>query len=248
MNHRITFFSVFSLALVAVATSACASGPAATPTPSPAPKANQVQIAASQDVTLYEDAAGEIANSVGPTNFVGMTTQFKRRRTLLAFDVTSLPSNREIIDVRLEMRMSKTASGAFNTTLHRVTTPWSEGISTSSGMGGKGAPAQIGDPTWIHSSYPDTFWSNEGGDFTEEESATTSVDNQVRYSWSDPRLVEDVSKWITGASPNFGWLIIGDERFQKTAKRFDSREHASADRRPTLVIEFAPTVTGAGSG
>ena len=159
---------------------------------------------------------------------------------LIAFDVTSLPANREITSVRLEMRMSKSASSAVDVALYRVTSAWAEGASAASGMGGKGTAALAGDPTWLHAVYPDTPWLTAGGDHVTEASAVTSVDNFVRYSWSGPGLAEDVRMWANGAVPNLGWLAIGDESRHKTAKRFDAREHASVDRRPSLMVELAP--------
>lgn len=228
------------IALFASVASACATGPRATPTPTPTPDPNVVRLTPSQDATLFEHAEGELASSVGPNNFVGMTNRNVRRRMLIAFDLTSLPADREIVAATLEMRMSKSASGAFDVSLHRVTTPWAEGPSAASGMGGKGTNSTVGDPTWIHASYPDTPWSSSGGDYVAVPSATTSVDNFVRYTWSGPGLVDDVRAWASGATPNHGWLAIGDETHQKTAKRFDAREHANVDRRPTLVIELAP--------
>jgi hypothetical protein len=242
MFSRFRFLLAVSVALFATVVSACGGGSgetsAATPTPTPNP--NMVRLAPSQDATLYEHDEGAIASSVGPTNFVGVTNRRERRRMLIAFDMTSLPANREITGVRLEMHMSKSASGAVDVTLHRVTSAWAEGTSAASGMGGKGTAALAGDPTWLHAAYPDTPWLTAGGDHVAAASAVTSVDNFVRYSWSGPGLAEDVRMWANGAVPNLGWLAIGDETRQKTAKRFDAREHASVDRRPSLVVELAP--------
>jgi len=228
---------LFLLALIVSSASACGGGT----TPTPALDPNIYRFSASQDATLYEHAAGELASSAGTSNFVGVTNQYEIRRMLLAFDLTSLPANREVINVTLQMRMSKSASGPFDVAMHRVTTPWGEGASSaSSNTGGKGSTSSAGDPTWVHAVYPDTAWSNSGGDHVAQASAVTRVDNFVRYVWSDPGLVQDVRLWASGEKPNFGWLIIGDESNQKTAKRFDSREHSDLTRRPFLLVELAP--------
>jgi hypothetical protein len=225
------------LALVASVASACT----AESLPTPTPNSNILRFAASQDATLYESLDGEIASSLGTANFAGVTNQRERRRTLLAFDLTSLPADREVIGVTLQMRMSKSASGPFDVSMHRMTTPWGEGSSAAaSNTGGKGSSASAGDPTWIHAAYPDTRWSNAGGDHLMQASAVTRVDNFVRYSWSGPGLVEDVRLWAADDQPNFGWLIIGNELHQKTAKRFDSREHSEVTRRPLLLVELLP--------
>jgi hypothetical protein len=227
-------------ATVVLALAACSGGTDDPPTPTPTPDANVVRLAPSQDATLYEHADGALANSAGQTSFVGMTNRRELRRTLIAFDLTSLPADREVVGVTLEMRMSKSASGAFDVAMYRVTTPWAEGIAAAGGMGGKGTDSTSGDPTWTHAASPGTPWDNPGGDYLPKASAVTSVDNFVRYSWSGAGLVDDVLAWASGAEPNYGWLLIGDEDFQKTAKRFDAREHEEVTRRPTLVVELAP--------
>jgi hypothetical protein len=224
-------------ALIAISVPACVSDPI----PAPAPNPNILRFSASLDATLYENANGEIASSVGPSNFVGVTNQREIRRMLLSFDLTSLPADREVINVTLRMRMSKSASGPFDISMHRVTTPWGEGTSSAgSSTGGAGSTSSPGDPTWAHAAYPDTMWSNAGGDHVTRASAVTSVDNFVRYDWSGPGLVQDVGLWTAGEKSNFGWLIIGDESHQKTAKRFDSREHPDITRQPFLLIELEP--------
>lgn len=237
MFSRFPLPAFLLLALITSVASACAGESLPPPTPNP----NVVRLAPSQDATLFENADGEIASSVGTANFVGMTNERELRRMLLAFDLTSLPTDREVIGVTLQMRMSKSASGPFDISMHRVTTPWGEGTSAAaSNTGGKGSTSSAGDPTWLHAAYPDTLWSNAGGDYVAQASAVTSVDNFVRYTWSDPRLIQDVRLWAAGDIPNFGWLIIGDESRLKTAKRFDSREHSNASRRPFLLVELAP--------
>ncbi|MDA0799647.1 MAG: DNRLRE domain-containing protein [Chloroflexi bacterium] len=238
--HTPTMAVGILVAIFVSVASACAAEPSAPPTPTPTPNPNVVRLTPSQDATLFEHHIGGLASSTGANNFVGMTNRNVRRRMLIAFDLSSLPANREIVAATLEMRMSKSASGAFDVSLHRVTTAWAEGTSAASGMGGKGTASVPGDPTWIHSAYPNTLWTTDGGDYVAEPSATTSVDNFVRYSWTGPGLVDDIHAWTSRAAPNFGWLAIGDEAHQKTAKRFDSREHSNVDRRPTLVIELAP--------
>lgn len=228
--------AIIGMFLALAVVSACSSP--ATPTATPDP--NVVRLVASQDATLYEDPDGALASSAGATGFVGITNRALARRMLVKFDLSSLPADREIVSATLQMRMSKSASGAFEVSLHRATTAWAESTSSASGMGGKGADSAEGDPTWIHSAYPNAFWHAVGGDFVTEPSAVTSVDNFVRYSWSDQGMVSDIAAWISGESVNNGWIVIGDEEHHKTAKRFDAREHENPDRRPTLLIEFAP--------
>jgi hypothetical protein len=61
------------------------------------------------------------------------------------------------------------------------------------------------------------------------------------YTWgSSPRLIQDVQAWVDDPSMNFGWLIMGDESTNRTATRYDSREHPDSENHPVLTIEFTP--------
>ena len=54
-------------------------------------------------------------------------------------------------------------------------------------------------------------------------------------------MAADVQSWVSGAQPNFGWVVKHtDEIALGTAKRFSSRENSSPSQRPTLVIDFTP--------
>ena len=62
------------------------------------------------------------------------------------------------------------------------------------------------------------------------------------------RMVADVQAWLDDPSTNFGWIVVGDETQNETAKRFltvESTSNGGADR-PSLTITFSTTgVTGA---
>jgi hypothetical protein len=125
-----------------------------------------------------------------------------------------------------------------NITVHRVLRDWGEGSSTSSG--GSGAPVQPGDATWLHTFFPDSLWSNPGGDFDASPHAATPVGGVGDYAWSGPGLVADVQAWLAAPETNFGWLLRGDESLPRTARRIDTHENTNPGVRPTLYVEFSP--------
>jgi hypothetical protein len=51
-------------------------------------------------------------------------------------------------------------------------------------------------------------------------------------------MVTDVQGWLDEPSSNFGWLLVGNEGENGTAKRFDSKENPRDERSPSLTIEF----------
>ncbi|MFN8177497.1 MAG: DNRLRE domain-containing protein [bacterium] len=204
-----------------------------------------VQLEPVRDNSMYENS-GTLSNGAGIYLFSGVIQDGFRRRCLLRFDLSGIPANASIQDARLTLTVSNSISGAVPMTLHRALADWGEAGSDAGTPGGLGAPAQPGDATWTHAFYPSVMWSAAGGDFDATASATTSVAGLGSYQWSDARLIADVQSWVTGALPNFGWILLGDESASGTAKRFDSREFPTPASRPMLTVQyFAPTTIDA---
>ena len=53
-------------------------------------------------------------------------------------------------------------------------------------------------------------------------------------------LVAEVQTWVDDPSVNHGWVLRGDEFGNDSAKRFNSRQHPDAARRPLLTVFFDP--------
>ena len=59
----------------------------------------------------------------------------------------------------------------------------------------------------------------------------------------DPGLVSDVQRWLDQPEVNFGWVVVvGDEYFPRSAKRFDSRENGSPEFQPSLTVSYSTGV------
>ncbi len=208
--------------------------------------ADTVVLEASRDNTLYESTSGNLSNGAGDHTFAGVTLVGDLRRALIDFDVAAaIPAGSTIDSVTLTLNMSRSITGPQDVTIHRVLADWGESTSNAGGEEGGGGPAATGDATWVHTFFPDTFWTNLGGDFEAAASATASVAGEGSYSWSSPGLVSDVQGWLDGTLPRFGWMLRGDEAAQPSAKRFDSRENGTPANRPQLVVEFTPPAAAA---
>lgn len=201
----------------------------------------EISIPASKDNTLYQDASGATSNGAGANVFAGKTSNGSIRRGLIYFDLSgSIPAGSAVTDVKVKLNMSKTAAGATNVNLHKVTASWGEGTSDAGANEGSGAASTTGDATWIHRFFNTQNWGTAGGDFSPTASVTLSVGAVGSYQFaSTPQLVADVQGWVSDQSTNHGWIIIGDESANQTAKRFDSREHATAANRPTLIVRYS---------
>ena len=208
-----------------------------------------VQVVATRDNTLYEDAAGELSNGAGWYLFAGNTSQLDpdldTRRALMRFDLAgAVPAGSVVTAVTLTLYMSRApVSSAYPVAVHRVLADWGEGASNDEQNEGNGAPAEHGDATWVHAFFDHEPWASPGGDFDSTASATTLVGAPAQsYTWSSARLREDVQAWVDEPGTNFGWLVRGEESSTRTSKRFNSREDTSSDgsRRPRLSITFTP--------
>jgi hypothetical protein len=200
-----------------------------------------VTLAPIQDSTLYENEEGSLSNGAGDYMFTGRTAQDSDylRRAVMAFDIdANVPADSTIQSATLTLEMVRTVVGAMTFDLHRLTSDWGEGTSNANGQEGKGDDSEPNDATWIHTFYPDSFWTTPGGDFDATASGSTSVDGEGSYSWgSTAQMVVDVQGWLDTPANNHGWILIGPENVQ-SAKRFGSRENNDVALRPALAIEF----------
>lgn len=198
----------------------------------------------SKDNTLFESITGSLSNGVGTNLFVGRTDNSELRRGLVQFDLSTLPTTATVTSVTFSFRVTQTATGNEPVALHRVTASWGEGTSNSTGGGGGGgAAATTNDATWIHRFSNTSNWTSAGGDFVTAPSATISVGGSATYTVpSSANLIADVQGWISNPSANFGWILIGNETLDQTAKRIATREATTAANRPTLSVTYTSTV------
>lgn len=208
-------------------------------------QADVINLAASKDNTLIEDAAGSLSNGKGSYFYSGKTALGALRRGLIAFDCSAIPVGSTINSVQLTLHVSRAASGSESYGLHVVTRQWGEGTSNSDGSvgGGGGAPATSGDATWTQSLNGVSSWSAIGGDFNPIASVTRSVVGTGSYAFTSAGMAADVQQWLNNPAANFGWALIGNEADSSSAKRFDSRENAIASFRPQLVVDYTPIPT-----
>ena len=201
-----------------------------------------VTLSPSKDNTLYESATGNLSNGAGSHLFAGKTAGGGIRRGLIAFElVGQIPAGSTVNGVTLNLFMSKTSAGAKVVTLHRLLADWGEGSSQATRGEGGGASATDGDATWLHGIFDTAFWTEPGGDFLQQSSASISVSGPGSYTWGSAVLmVADVQGWLDDPSTNFGWLLVGDEDSNGSAKRFDSKENSASENRATLIVEFTP--------
>lgn len=195
-----------------------------------------------KDNTLYEHEDGELSNGAGQHIFVGRTNQPALRRALVRFDVEgAVPEEATVTDVELRFHVSmipRGGAGPTSISVHRLESDWGEGTSDATGAEGMGTDATSNDATWIHNFYDGSLWGTTGGDFHEDASASFEVDDTGEYTVRSEGLITDVQNWMGDPSTNFGWILIGDETTNQSARRLDSRENGTESNRPQLTVTY----------
>jgi hypothetical protein len=193
-------------------------------------------------------------NNLGAATFTtaGVTQNNTRTRALYQFDIAgSIPANSLITSAELLLEITRQpadgyAIGTFG--LHRVLVPWGEGnkVAANPNFPGQGAPATLGEATWLSSIHGATLWSLPGGapgvDFVASSSASQVVYSIANSPYSfglTVQLAGDVQYWLDHPAENFGWMLIDEaESVAFTARRFGSRE--GGVNAPKLLIQYQP--------
>jgi hypothetical protein len=134
--------------------------------------------------------------------------------------------------------MSKTITGDVDVSLHKYVSEWGEGNSDAVGDEGAGTAAAPGDATWLHTFHNSELWAAPGGDFVADASATSTVGGIGPYQWSSTTMAADLQSCLADGAGSCGWLVMGDESQNATAKRFGTRENGTEANRPALTVEF----------
>jgi spore coat protein A len=208
----------------------------------PAPAwAAQVTLYPSADNTLFE-SGNTLSCGAGSHLITGRTDIGSLRRAVMAFDVSGIAPGSTITGVSLSIVVNRVRDNAARDHfLHRLTEDWGEAGSNCDGAEGQGAPAEAGDATWLYRFFNTDTWSNTGGTFNPVASTSLSVpDSNGTYTFTGGNLVADVQDMLDNPGNNFGWILIGEEGVNKTARRFFSGENGQAARNPTLVVDFDP--------
>jgi hypothetical protein len=210
----------------------------------PVARAVTVTFGALKDNTLYETTDDSVSNGAGPGMFAGRTGTNAGtpalRRGLIAFDVSSIPSNAVIESATLTLNLSRAAAaGPGNIFIHRLTRDWGEGSSNAGNPGGGGAAVTPGDATWNYNFYNTSMWTDRGGDFFPGSSSARFISDLGKYNFNDSPMATDVAGWVANPGTNFGWIIRGNEETLNSAKRFDTRENPVVANRPVLIVTYS---------
>jgi hypothetical protein len=158
----------------------------------------------------------------------GVMASSAQNRGLLKFDLSSIPVGSQVNSARLELTVRKSPPTPGNACdLHRLLQEFSEASST-----------------WQMRTELDP-WGAPGGqagvDYVSAVSGTAPIGSVagVTHTFdSTAGMIADVTRWITNASENHGWLIkTTNETVSFTARRIWTREGVVP---PKLTVEYTP--------
>lgn len=202
-------------------------------------KADTVDLSPIQDNSIYSEDSTQ-NNGAGVSIFAGRTNGGDLRRALVQFDLSGIPAGSTVTSATLTLTMTRASdTGDRTVSLHRLNEAWGEGTADAGGNEGGGATATPGSATWDSPATGSSTWT-DGGNFNATASASESISTVLQpYGFSGPGLTADVAGWVANGSTNHGWIVIGDETLNRTARRFGSRE-GDPGSAPLLTVVFTP--------
>jgi len=138
------------------------------------------------DTTLYSDLTS--TNFGTDTALDALCSTSERRRALVQFDVSSIPSGSHVVSATLEFTARASVVGEA-VDIYRMTVGWTETGATWNKYDGS------------------SNWSTAGGDFTSSGFADPTVPSTSNGDKVDLPVQDIVQAWVNGAS-NFCFIVL----------------------------------------
>lgn len=138
------------------------------------------------------------------------------RKTLLKFDLSSIPTTATVVGCKLNLWLAAEGQGW---SWYRMLVPWTESSTYDSLVGGV-----------------------DNDDIEAVSTASTvngiNLDTIVSASTRDNMLVSDCQAMVSNPSTNYGWLGENVDTATGDGVQFDSSESITAPRRPMLTVRY----------
>ena len=151
--------------------------------------------------------------------------QTNKIRSLLNFDLTSIPTGTQVLDASLNLRLVSVWNDTdLRIDLHEVTNTWTEAGASWSKRDGTNP------------------WTKGGGDYASSAIDTISnigylTDFGINYKWEIPST--KVQSWVNTPSKNKGLLLKANNETIKSWKKFvSSNDVANSKYSPVLAITY----------
>ena len=221
----------------------------------------RVTIVDAKETSIFNNVAGNAANAnygagasqVFQVGFANTGSIYAR--SLIQFDVSSIPSDAVIDSVGLQLTTGQSGTSVPTIYMYRLTQGWTEGT-TGDACAYNGTCNTFGstiagggnDATWNVTDYSTSnAWVALGGSFSSTVSATSADTKANLNTFTSANLAADVQAWVSGSASNYGWIMKIDEASNTSGsgkmKRYVSREGvnaggAPAGDQPKLFIKY----------
>lgn len=171
---------------------------------------------------------------------VGATSAGGTQKSLIKFDLSSIPVGATIISAILRLNVSSENDASINLSVgaYRSLVEWFEGPNTGAAPG-----VGVNGSTWVHRNHGfATAWAggaNTGGvagsDYVSTATATTTITGPGKFDWN---VTADVQGFVSGSLTNHGWFLHTTDITTNGQKNIDSSDAVTAGNRPELIIEY----------
>ena len=147
------------------------------------------------------------------------------QRTLIEFDVSSIPSTDVVSDATLTLvDIEVTQTTSHTGEMRRVLVDWIEAEATWN--------IRVTGTNWTTAGC-----SSNGSDRSATVTDSITLDTTVNTAvFNSAQLTDDVQKWVDGTNSNFGWLITDINLTGVEFNEWKSSDDATAGDRPKLVV------------
>lgn len=143
-----------------------------------------------------------------------------RRRSLVNFDLSTLPEGQTIVRATLRLVLVAPVSGERNLSVYRVGRAWQES-----------------EASWVRASTgPPVSWSAPGGDIALLPADSLSLRDAALGAQVDFDMGADLA--AMASLPSYGWLL--DVAPAEDVVELASRQSLFAEQRPKLLVELCP--------
>ena len=198
------------------------------------------------DVKSYTASADAEIDSIIALKNTGTSTTLnidassgnQQSRSLLKFDLTSLPVGCTITSSKLRLVRNGGTTAAQNIGAYSLTNDWNEGT-----LNDQNNTSSSDGVTWYTTSFSNQ-WLVPGGDFsttngsvTNVSSATGGVSGTSTYEWNITAITQS---WFNNSQTNKGIILKDVSETSADNKTFASSENLTLANRPVLRVTYTP--------
>lgn len=170
-----------------------------------------------KDTYINQDKPSE--NKGDNNQLIILTETGKLIRSLIQFDVSSIPGNAVVASAELGLYVNEMKNSNVTVQAHMLTTAWNEMSAT-----------------WV------SPWSTAGGDYG-PTIATAFMTEGVKNYYETWDVTSAVEQWVAPGGSNYGLILEAPVNAAKPEAKFTSNNHSDELKRPYLEVCYLPGIT-----